>query len=133
MRTPAQSKVLAIKTILVFHQFSDCPDQFIQKQPQGRNKHDHKMNCQSATNNTKGMENSLESRANKSLHQEIRLNPLENFNLAAVIGLNVTGRCWGWGIWSEEDKPSDLQIRFVRFLCTTSEQSGKDANCRFPS
>lgn len=79
------------------------------------------------------MENSLESRANKSLHQEIRLNPLENFNLAAVIGLTVTGRCGGWGIWSEEDKPSDLQIRCGAQKPNKSEQSGEGANCRFPS
>lgn len=44
------------------------------------------------------MSNSLESRANKALHQEIRPNPKENFNLGAVIGLNATGRCGGGGI-----------------------------------
>lgn len=69
------------------------------KSPRESNKQDHTINCQSATiaNNTKGMSNSLESRANKALHQEIRPNPKENFNLGAVIGLNATGRCGGWG------------------------------------
>lgn len=77
------------------------------------------------------MENNLESRANKLFHQEIRPNPLENFNLGAAIGLNAKGRCGGWGIWSD-DKPSDLQIR-CGAQKHKSEQSGKGANCRWPS
>lgn len=35
----------------------------------------------------------------------------KNFNLGAVIGLNITGRCGGWGMGEEDDKPPDWQIR----------------------
>lgn len=53
----------------------------------------------------------MEGHGSTPLYQEIRLNPLENFNLGAVIGLNITSRCGGWGMGEEDDKPPDWQIR----------------------
>lgn len=53
----------------------------------------------------------MEGHGSKLLCQEIRLNPLENFNLGAVIGLNITGRCGGGGMGEEDGKPPDWQIR----------------------
>lgn len=82
MRTPAWTKVLVIKrNYFGIPSVFWLPGSVYSETAQGRNKHDYTINCQSATlaNKTKGMYNSLESRANKPLHQEIRLNPLEKF------------------------------------------------------
>lgn len=75
-------------------------------------------------NNTKGMYNCVARHASKPLDQEIRLNPLEMFDLGAVIGYR---QVWGLGKFGKKT---------INLLTGRSDvvrrRLGEGANCRLP-